>query len=107
VQTHPRRFQICGRRIGLFPAHSASSTRKMGWCGYPEDKERDILKHARICAVCDVFDAMTSGRPYMKHPLYAAGVHLGDSGILFDPGYRCVQQCCSPFQWQPVSSLDR
>ncbi|WP_438445960.1 HD-GYP domain-containing protein [Gorillibacterium sp. sgz5001074] len=35
--------------------------------GYPKGlKGKEIPKEARICAICDVFDALTSERPYKK-----------------------------------------
>ena len=56
--------------------------------GYPEGKYgSDIHQFARIAAVCDVFDAVTSDRPYRS----AAPTHVGvaivleGAGTAFDP----------------------
>ncbi|MEM3486179.1 MAG: HD domain-containing phosphohydrolase [Candidatus Methanomethyliaceae archaeon] len=56
--------------------------------GYPEGKKGDEIPiEARIFAVCDVFDALTSQRPY-KAPLScdeAMEIILSESGKHFDP----------------------
>ena len=57
--------------------------------GYPNGlKEKDILIGARIMAVADSFDAMTSDRPYrpaMSRP-EAIGEIKNCSGTIYDPG---------------------
>ncbi len=91
VQAHPEAgFEILrSTGMGLLPAHVAyQHHERWDGSGYPRGlKERDILKYARICAVCDVFDAMTSDRPYKKaiHPSIGLAFILENSGILFDP----------------------
>lgn len=91
VHTHPEAgFDILRRtELGLLPAHVAyQHHERWDGSGYPRGlKEREILKYARICAVCDVFDAMTSDRPYKKadHPFNGLAFVVENSGILFDP----------------------
>jgi HD-GYP domain-containing protein (c-di-GMP phosphodiesterase class II) len=91
VQTHPEAgFEILRKtELGLLPAHIAyQHHERWDGSGYPRGlKNREILKYARICAVCDVFDAMTSDRPYKKatHPFNGLAFIVENSGILFDP----------------------
>ncbi|KIL99597.1 Response regulator [Paramagnetospirillum magnetotacticum MS-1] len=56
--------------------------------GYPQGlKGEDIPIEARIAAICDVFDALTSSRPYKEAwPLEKAVALVKDqSGKHFDP----------------------
>lgn len=56
--------------------------------GYPRGiVENDISKAARICAIVDSFDAVSSRRPYRGpiHPLATLDLLKGGSGTLFDP----------------------
>ncbi len=56
--------------------------------GYPHGlRGREILIEARIVAVADLFDAMTSERPYREAGAVAAAVEVltEGSGTLFDP----------------------
>jgi response regulator RpfG family c-di-GMP phosphodiesterase len=56
--------------------------------GYPRGLKRDeILPSARIFAVADSFDAITSDRPYRRASSFESGreVIRGCSGIQFDP----------------------
>lgn len=57
--------------------------------GYPHGlRGKDIPLEGRIAAVCDVFDALTTSRPYRPHPFtQAAAVALlrSESGKAFDP----------------------
>jgi putative two-component system response regulator len=56
--------------------------------GYPQGlKETDIPLSARISAIADVFDALTSSRPYKKaFPCEEAfGILYHDAGAHFDP----------------------
>jgi response regulator RpfG family c-di-GMP phosphodiesterase len=56
--------------------------------GYPRGLKRDeILPSARIFAVVDSFDAITSDRPYRRASSFAAGIQVirGCSGTQFDP----------------------
>ncbi len=57
--------------------------------GYPHGlRGKEIPLEGRIAAVCDVFDALTTSRPYRPHPFtQAAAVALlrSESGKAFDP----------------------
>jgi putative nucleotidyltransferase with HDIG domain len=56
--------------------------------GYPRGLKGDeILPSARIFAVADSFDAITSDRPYRRASSFASGIEVirGCSGIQFDP----------------------
>jgi len=56
--------------------------------GYPRGLKRDkILPSARIFAVADSFDAITSDRPYRRASSFSSGIQVirGCSGIQFDP----------------------
>lgn len=77
VRTHPvRGYEICHRLKSfknLLPVIRSHHERWDG-CGYPDRiGNTDIPLLARVCAVTDAFDAMTSNRPYRKgvHPLQA------------------------------------
>ena len=61
---------------------------KWNGSGYPDGlKGEDIPIEGRICAICDVFDALTSARPYKKAwDLEDAADFIGEqSGAHFDP----------------------
>jgi len=56
--------------------------------GYPHGiRGEDIPFSARLCALADVFDALTTPRPYKKEisPDDASRLIIGASGSLFDP----------------------
>ncbi len=57
--------------------------------GYPEHlTAKDIHLYGRVCAITDVFDALTSERSYKKRltPFEAARIMLDDMEGHFDPG---------------------
>jgi putative two-component system response regulator len=61
---------------------------KWNGMGYPEGKQgRDISLYARIVAVCDVFDALVSERPYKKAwpEDRALALIKEERGVSFDP----------------------
>jgi putative two-component system response regulator len=56
--------------------------------GYPNSiHDEEIPLSARMCAIADVFDALTTPRPYKKEisPEDASRLIIGASGSLFDP----------------------
>lgn len=56
--------------------------------GYPQNLEKyEVPMSARICALADVFDALTTERPYKESIPLDDGMALIEeqSGILFDP----------------------
>jgi putative two-component system response regulator len=61
--------------------------------GYPDGlKETEIPLGARIIGICDVFDALTSDRPYRKSISYLDALWYiqNQSGLHFDPDLVCV-----------------
>ena len=67
---------------------------RMDGSGYPRGlKKEEILLEARIIAVADVVDAMSSSRPYRAAlGIYMAAVEIREnSGTLYDPS---VVECC-------------
>ncbi|MCE5300867.1 MAG: HD domain-containing protein [Spirochaetia bacterium] len=80
------------KKIYGIPARSAAIAlqhhERFNGSGYPKGlKNQDITPLARIAAVADVYDAMTSTRPFRKaYPHDEAwGYITCNSGILFDP----------------------
>jgi HD-GYP domain-containing protein (c-di-GMP phosphodiesterase class II) len=75
--------------VGLMPAHVAfQHHERWNGTGYPRGlKGEQIIKLARVCAVADVFDAITSDRPYKAalHPSNALEFIAKGSGTLFEP----------------------
>lgn len=74
--------------------------------GYPRNLRGDeIYKHSRICALVDVFDAMTADRVYRKgfSPARALDVMATEMKGFFEPGLLVsFMQCVAPY---PVGSL--
>ncbi len=91
MRDHPQAgFEILRQTaLGLMPAHTAyQHHERWDGSGYPRGIAGEkIIAHARVAAVCDVFDAMTSDRPYKRslHPMEALSFIVANSGILFDP----------------------
>jgi diguanylate cyclase (GGDEF)-like protein len=110
-----RRHPLIGERIVLAaPALAAaaplirSSHERMDGGGYPDGLDgQDIPLGARIIAVCDAFDAMTSGRPYRG----ATGVDTALSelkrhaGTQFDAAV--VEAFCKVWSLHPASAPQR
>jgi putative nucleotidyltransferase with HDIG domain len=75
--------------LPLLVAHCAlSHHERLNGSGYPRGiKSQDIHLYAKIIAVADVFDAVTSNRVYRQAMLPHEGLEIiyGGSGILFDP----------------------
>lgn len=79
-----------------FPVTAYSSVlqhhERFDGCGYPFGmKEKEISEFARIISVADVYDALSSDRPYRKAilPSEAMEYIMGGSGTYFDPS--CVE----------------
>lgn len=70
---------------------------KMDGSGYPDGKKGDkIYKLARIVAIADVYDALTSDRPYRRAmtPNEALEYISGNGGIHFDYTMICAFTSC-------------
>ena len=70
-------------RIGILEHHE-----KFGGGGYPSNlKEEEISLFGRIISITDVYDAMTSDRPYRKAVIPSEVIEyiMGCSHTLFDP----------------------
>lgn len=90
VRRHPER----GRQL-LDAAHHSEIVRdvclhhheKMDGTGYPDGlKGEEISIFARMCAVCDVYDAITSNRPYKEAAAAAESIsNMFRWGGHFDP----------------------
>jgi diguanylate cyclase (GGDEF)-like protein len=90
-----RRHTLVGERIlaaapALRPAAALvrSSHERWDGCGYPDGLVgEDIPLGARIVAVCDAYDAMTTDRPYQRRMTSAAALDelRACSGSQFDP----------------------
>ncbi len=77
-----RSFLTLGRNIAYYHHE------KWNGKGYPEGlKSKDIPLSARITAIADVYDALTSERPYKKAFSHEKSVEIiiKDSGTHFDP----------------------
>ncbi|MBL0144247.1 MAG: HD-GYP domain-containing protein [Betaproteobacteria bacterium] len=77
--------------------------------GYPQGlRAKDIALVARVFAIVDVFDALTSERPY-RRPLplaEALDVIASDSGRHFDPSAVEAFQRVAPAMFQVISAAD-
>lgn len=92
--------------VGILPAHIAwQHHERWDGSGYPRRLSgKEILPLASICMVCDVFDAMTSDRPYKKayHPYQSLGFINDNQGNLFEPSVvRALGDVVAPY---PVAS---
>jgi HD-GYP domain-containing protein (c-di-GMP phosphodiesterase class II) len=98
IKTHPAHgaqlFEVLTEQSGednfLTTAHDIALYHHEKWngTGYPLNfKEFDIPVAARIVAIADVYDALTSARPYKKAFSHEKAVEIicDDSGIHFDP----------------------
>ena len=77
--------------------------------GYPDGlRAEEIPLGARIIAVCDAFDAMSSGRPYRPTPMSREGA-LAElrrcAGRQFDP--EVVEAFCRTIDAQPFAASGR
>ncbi len=91
VKTHPVTGYEALKDIP-FPHPVALTVRqhheRLDGSGYPDGlRGEEILPEARILAVADVLDAMTSHRPYRPAQSFAAALEeiTSQSGVLYDP----------------------
>ena len=79
---------------------------KVDGTGYPNGlREKDIPLFARIISVADVYDALTSFRPYrepMKPPANAVELLMSEAGTAFDLGV--VQSFVRRIELYPIGS---
>jgi HD-GYP domain-containing protein (c-di-GMP phosphodiesterase class II) len=94
IKEHPQAgFNILRKNnnFSLLSAHIAlEHHEKFDGSGYPQGIEgEEIHEFARLTAICDVYDALTSDRPYRKgmpaHQAY--DTLLAGSGSQFDPEF--------------------
>ncbi|MEW6243155.1 MAG: HD-GYP domain-containing protein [Bacillota bacterium] len=91
IKRHPQEGYgiLRNANVGLLAAHVAfQHHERYNGTGYPRGLVgEEIARYARICAVCDVFDAITSDRPYKPaaHPCEALSFIQKNAGALFDP----------------------
>jgi HD-GYP domain-containing protein (c-di-GMP phosphodiesterase class II) len=74
--------------------------------GYPRGlKAEEILLGARIFAVADSFDAMTSDRPYRRAFPFEVGREMirREVGVLFDPHVVSIFLSLPPETWPAIA----
>lgn len=118
----PDEFEI----IKMHPRHGAEIISKYAWLGdamdvvkhhhekfngsgYPSGLSgNDIPKAARIFAIADVFDALTSRRPY-KEPLpleQAIAIMHAESGVCCDPAMARSFGAIAPLAYREIAGAD-
>lgn len=107
VQAHTERgYHILRDQIGLLSAHVAyQHHERCDGSGYPRGLKRDeIIPYAKIVAVADSFDAMTTDRPYSRamYPDEATGALLKEAPAKYD--YQCVISVTRCVSVYPVGS---
>jgi HD-GYP domain-containing protein (c-di-GMP phosphodiesterase class II) len=78
--------------------------------GYPRGLKGDeILPSARIFAVADSFDAITSDRPYRRASSFESGLQIirGCSGTQFDPQVVSAFLSIPEETWPAIAKDDR
>ncbi|MCC6660779.1 MAG: HD domain-containing protein [Phycisphaerales bacterium] len=93
IRRHPRiGFEELRAVSGLDPVvleMARDHHERLDGHGYPNEVSGEKISFAaRLCAVVDVYDALTSSRPYRKplSPVAALGVMAEGVGTHFDPG---------------------
>jgi two-component system, cell cycle response regulator len=111
-----RQHTIIGERILAAAPSLAGAAELVRWSherhdgsGYPDGLSGDeIPLGARIIAVCDAFDAMSSSRPYRRTPMSREGA-LAElrscAGEQFDP--EVVEVFCRALDAQPLAASGR
>ena len=92
IKMHPQRGYNFLREYSEIPAvvRTVALMHHENWdgSGYPfGKKEKEVHRYARVVHVADVFEALTSVRPYKKaySPAEALEYLMGNSGTMFDP----------------------
>jgi hypothetical protein len=108
MKRHPfEGFQLV-RRIGFLVAAAEivhAHHEKFDGSGYPRGlKGETIPLGARLFAIADVFDALTSDRPYHGAVRYdeAAGIIAAGSGTHFDPAIVSTFLAIAPNEWDAL-----
>ena len=111
-----RQHTVIGERILAAAPSLTGAAQLVRWSherydgsGYPDGLSgEDIPLGARIIAVCDAFDAMSSSRPYRPTPMSLEGA-LAElrrcSGTHFDP--EVVDAFCRTLDAKPLAASDR
>jgi HD-GYP domain-containing protein (c-di-GMP phosphodiesterase class II) len=109
LEVHPGAgFEIVRniRGLPLLAAHVAfQHHERLNGTGYPRRLKRtDIHHYATICSVADVFDAMTSPRPYREafHPAVALHWIRSQQGLFDADVVRLLSQVVAPY---PVATM--
>lgn len=92
VKQHPKiGFDVLRKADGIQPTSAIIALEhheRLDGSGYPQSLRGDKMhEFSRLVAVCDVFDAMTSDRPYRPRMFPSAALeHLrAEAGRLYDP----------------------
>jgi diguanylate cyclase (GGDEF)-like protein len=111
-----RQHTVIGERILAAAPSLSRAAQLVRWSherydggGYPDGlRAEEIPLGARIIAVCDAFDAMSSGRPYRPTPMSREGA-LAElrrcAGGQFDP--EVVEAFCRTLDTQPLAASGR
>lgn len=110
IQQHPEYgfdFIRKNKNFNIISAHiSYQHHEKFDGSGYPQGlKGEEIHQLARITSIADVYDALTSNRPYRKAylPHKALEFILGGSATFFDPDIvKAFLKCISPY---PIGTI--
>ncbi|HHW15668.1 MAG TPA: HD-GYP domain-containing protein [Firmicutes bacterium] len=110
VQTHCRRgYNLLRDQVNLLSAHVAyQHHERADGSGYPRGLRRDeMILFARIAAVADSFDAMTSNRVYSQAllPDHAIGVLFRETPARYD--FECVRALARYVAAYPIGSVVR
>lgn len=111
VKTHPERGHALLKQTGGVTREALEAClhhhERLDGSGYPEGLAGEAISElSRMAAICDVYDAVTSNRPY-KHPWDPAEAiaHLASMKAAFDPAiYSAFVRCLGIY---PTGSLVR
>lgn len=107
IMSHPavgaeilKNLDFLGEAIGIIHAHHERVDGK----GYPRQLEMPMIPlGARIIAVADAYDAMTTDRPYQKARTYEAAMMI----LKTNAGTRWDSECVAAFERLPKESLPK